>query len=55
MDTWINGYSPPRLDVPNQDIYDVSGKVQDGITTLSFTRKRNTGDAEVPLFSHKCK
>lgn len=46
MDTWINGYSPPSLDI-SQDIYDVTGNTNDGVTTLAFTRKRATNDARV--------
>lgn len=49
MDTWINGYSAPRLD-PTQNIYDISGKFENGVTTVSFTRKRNTNDVSVSIF-----
>lgn len=43
MDTWISGYTQPLLDA-SQDIYNMSGKLADGVTTLSFTRKRITND-----------
>lgn len=43
MDTWINGYSPPRLD-DRQDIYNISGSIRDGVTILEFTRKRESND-----------
>lgn len=45
MDTWINGYSPPKLD-DNQDIYNASGSIQNGVTILEFTRKRITDDPQ---------
>uniref|UniRef100_A0A182FFV1 DOMON domain-containing protein n=1 Tax=Anopheles albimanus TaxID=7167 RepID=A0A182FFV1_ANOAL len=43
MDTWINGYSAPKLD-DRQDLYNASGAIQNGRTVLDFTRKRITGD-----------
>uniref|UniRef100_A0A182VH71 DOMON domain-containing protein n=1 Tax=Anopheles merus TaxID=30066 RepID=A0A182VH71_ANOME len=43
MDTWINGYSAPKLD-DRQDLYNASGAIQNGRTVLDFTRKRVTGD-----------
>lgn len=43
MDTWINGYNAPLLD-PSQDIYNISGKIENGETTLMFSRKRATKD-----------
>lgn len=43
MDTWINGFSPPKLD-DQQNIYNISGRTQNGATTLEFTRKRQTDD-----------
>lgn len=43
MDTWISGYTQPFLD-GSQDIYNTNGKLQDGVTTLSFTRKRVSND-----------
>lgn len=46
MDTWIGGYTSPLLDA-SQDIYNMSGRIQDGVTTLSFTRKRLSSDSKV--------
>lgn len=46
MDTWINGYSAPLLDT-EQDIHNASGHIAEGITTLSFSRKRITQDPKV--------
>ncbi|XP_053620330.1 uncharacterized protein LOC128680882 isoform X2 [Plodia interpunctella] len=43
MDSWVSGYSAPRVD-QRQDITKESGSTVDGVTTLSFVRKRNTGD-----------
>lgn len=43
MDTWITGYSPPKLD-DQQNIYNISGRIQNGATILEFTRKRETND-----------
>lgn len=48
MDTWINGYSPPKLD-DKQDIYNASGRIHNGATILEFTRKRTTNDNEQDL------
>lgn len=48
MDTWINGYSPPKLD-DNQDIYGTNGEIKNGITILEFTRKRTTKDTTQDL------
>lgn len=47
MDTWIKGYLQPELD--HQDIYNTSGKIVDGVTVLSFTRKRISNDKEKDL------
>ena len=44
MDTWISGYNPPLLD-PSQDIFNASGYIEDGETTLRFSRKRSTKDS----------
>lgn len=46
MDTWIGGYTSPLLDA-SQDIYNISGRIQDGVCTLSFTRKRLSSDSKV--------
>lgn len=43
MDTWMSGYNSPLLD-PSQDVYNVSGRIENGATTLRFTRKRATND-----------
>lgn len=43
MDTWIVGRTAPKLD-ENQDVLNLKGKTEDGFTTLSFDRKRDTGD-----------
>lgn len=45
MDTWINGFSPPKLD-DHQDIYNLTGSIENGATTLEFTRKRITEDSQ---------
>lgn len=45
MDTWINGYTQPKLD-DNQDIYNASGSIQNGMTILEFTRKRVNDDPQ---------
>lgn len=46
MDTWIKDYNQPLLD-NSQDIYNKSGRIENGVTTLSFTRKRITNDEKV--------
>lgn len=46
MDTWINGYSSPKLD-DRQDIFDASGRIERGATILEFTRKRISNDEQV--------
>lgn len=46
MDTWINGYTSPQLD-SSQDLSNITGNTVDGLTTLSFMRKRSTGDSKV--------
>lgn len=51
MDTWVLGYNLPQLDA-QQDIYNTSGRIEDGITTLSFVRKRSTEDIKVRHFSN---
>nr|CAI5819816.1 unnamed protein product [Callosobruchus analis] len=45
MDTWILGYQPPLLD-PTQNIFNTSGKVVNGVTTLTFSRKRSSTDTK---------
>ncbi|XP_011304323.1 uncharacterized protein [Fopius arisanus] len=44
MDTWVSGYNMPLLD-QSQDIMNYSGKLENGMTTLTFTRKRSTKDS----------
>lgn len=46
MDTWIGGYTSPQLDT-SQDIYNKTGKIENGMTILSFVRKRSTSDEQV--------
>lgn len=54
MDTWINGYSAPKLD-ENQDLYNAAGKIENGLTILDFTRKRDTGDeADLAFTEDQC-
>ncbi|KAJ2945024.1 hypothetical protein O0L34_g1921 [Tuta absoluta] len=50
MNTWVSGYSAPKLD-QNQHITSASGSLIDGYTTLSFVRKRNTGEARDLAFT----
>ncbi|CAB0003717.1 unnamed protein product, partial [Nesidiocoris tenuis] len=50
MDTWIVGQTSPRLDA-SQDVTNIKGKIVDGVTTLSFDRKRDTGDTEQDMLS----
>lgn len=45
MDTWIGGYTSPLLDI-SQDVTNATGSTVDGITTLSFSRKRITQDSK---------
>lgn len=52
MDTWINGYSSPRLD-DSQDIYNTSGQIKNGITILDFYRKRETADKQDLSFTEE--
>lgn len=48
MDTWINGYASPKLD-SQQDIYNATGSIRNGVTQLAFTRKRMSSDHEQDL------
>lgn len=48
MDTWLTGYSPPPLG-ESQDIYNTSGYIKDGITTLYFSRGRTSSDSRVSI------
>lgn len=52
MDTWINGYSAPKLD-DRQDLYNASGKISNGLTILDFSRKRDTSDDNDLAFSEE--
>ncbi|CAH0551188.1 unnamed protein product [Brassicogethes aeneus] len=54
MDTWITGYTHPLLD-ESQNIYNISGKITDGLTTLTFARKRKSSDPKDLSFTdEKC-
>ncbi|XP_060536686.1 uncharacterized protein LOC132708394 isoform X2 [Cylas formicarius] len=54
MDTWITGYTQPSLD-RSQNVYNASGKIVDGVTTLSFSRKRITKDhRDLDFTNEKC-
>ena len=50
MDMWTTNYLNPILE-PSQDITDMSGTLEDGVTTLRFTRERNTGDKQDVAFT----
>ncbi|XP_076093914.1 uncharacterized protein LOC143064737 [Mytilus galloprovincialis] len=43
-DRWATGKFTPSVD-PTQNIKDVQGSYTNGMATISFTRKRNTGDS----------
>ncbi|XP_050669314.1 uncharacterized protein LOC126968369 isoform X3 [Leptidea sinapis] len=49
MDAWLVGYSAPRMD--RQDVSQATGQLVDGTTTLSFVRKRDTGDSKDLAFT----
>lgn len=51
MDTWISGYTQPLLD-SSQDIFNMTGKIVDEVTTLSFSRKRITKDPKDLSFTN---
>lgn len=53
MDTWISGYTQPLID-KSQDINNIRGRIVDGVTTLSFTRKRTTRDSNVSFKINTC-
>lgn len=53
MDTWINGYTMPIVDT-SQDLINSTGSTVDGLTTLSFMRKRSTGDSKVIDLQYPC-
>jgi len=50
MDMWTTNYLNPILD-SRQDITDMSGSLEDGKTTLRFTRNRSTGDKQDVAFT----
>jgi len=50
MDMWITNYLNPILE-SRQDITDMSGTLEDGVTTIRFTRLRDTGDSQDVAFS----
>lgn len=52
MDTWITGYVQPVLD-SSQDTNNHSGKNENGMTTIKFTRKRITDDIKDLSFTDK--
>ena len=52
MDTWISGYTQPLID-KSQDINNIRGRIVDGVTTLSFTRKRTTKDTNVRFTTNR--
>ena len=45
MDMWTTNYLNPVLE-NSQDIFDMSGKLENGVTTISFSRPRDTGDSQ---------
>ena len=45
MDMWTTGYLQPILE-SSQDLSNMEGVIEDGITTLKFTRLRNTNDKQ---------
>ncbi|KPJ20098.1 Cell surface glycoprotein 1 [Papilio machaon] len=49
-DAWLSGYSMPRLD-SRQDVGHSAALLQDGFTTISFVRKRDTGDSQDLAFT----
>lgn len=54
MDTWITGYTQPLLD-SSQNIFNMSGRIVDGVTSLSFARKRITDDPrDLSFTDDKC-
>ena len=50
MDMWTTGYLQPILE-SSQDLTNMEGIIEDGFTTLKFTRLRNTGDAQDVAFT----
>ena len=50
MDMWTTGYLQPILE-PSQDITKTEGKIEDGFTTLKFSRARQTNDNQDVAFT----
>ena len=50
MDMWTTNYLTPVLE-SKQDIFDMSGKLENGVTTISFSRPRDTGDSQDVAFT----
>jgi len=50
MDMWTTNYLNPILE-SKQDITDMSGTLEDDVTTLRFTRARNTSDKQDVAFT----
>ncbi|KAK9497677.1 hypothetical protein O3M35_004361 [Rhynocoris fuscipes] len=48
MDTWIVGQTAPKLD-ESQDITNITGRTEDGVTTLTFERNPDTSDTQQDL------
>lgn len=49
----MSGYSQPTID-SSSDIYNTTGSYRNGVVTLEFTRKRNTGDRGQDLRLDEC-
>ena len=52
MDMWTTNYLQPLLE-KSQDISDMSGDLVDGVTTIRFTRPRDTGDKQDIAFTDR--
>eukprot|EP00092_Neocalanus_flemingeri_P024776 GFUD01026865.1.p1 GENE.GFUD01026865.1~~GFUD01026865.1.p1 ORF type:complete len:678 (-),score=153.52 GFUD01026865.1:380-2230(-) len=50
MDMWTTNYLNPILE-SSQDISNMSGELVDGVTTIRFTRQRDTGDSQDVAFT----
>ena len=44
IDSWVDGYMPPSWD-SNNNLLASSIMFENGVTTMNFTRKRDTGDS----------
>ncbi|CAK1589864.1 unnamed protein product [Parnassius mnemosyne] len=49
-DAWLSGYSMPKLD-SRQDLSKQTVSLEDGYTTITFVRKRDTGDTQDLAFT----